>query len=208
ALGRQPREVAEAILRALTLDPTLIGRAEVAGAGYLNFFVAPAYWRRVIRVARKEGPAFGRSRTGGGRPVQVEFVSANPTGPLHVAHGRGAAVGDAVGRLLEATGWQVEREYYINDAGAQVALLGASIWARYQELGGRAVPFPEGGYQGAYIRHLAEALLAKEGKRLLALAEGEAARSAASRSGQVARIHFMAATRSWVGRGRLAPKSS
>ncbi|MGH2767999.1 MAG: hypothetical protein ACRDIF_03470 [Actinomycetota bacterium] len=82
ALGRQPREVAEAILRALTLDPSLVARAEVAGAGYLNFFVAPAYWRRVIRVARKEGPAFGRSRTGGGRPVQVEFVSANPTGLL------------------------------------------------------------------------------------------------------------------------------
>ncbi|MGH7407308.1 MAG: arginine--tRNA ligase [Candidatus Methylomirabilales bacterium] len=175
ALGRRPREVAEEILRALTLDPLLVARVEVAGAGYLNFFVAPGYWRQVIRVAREEGPAFGRSRAGGGRLVQVEFVSANPTGPLHVAHGRGAAVGDAVARLLEATGWHVEREYYINDAGAQVAVLGASVWARYQELTGRSAPFPADGYQGAYVRHLAEALLAKEGKRLLALPEGEAA---------------------------------
>ena len=175
ALGRRPRDVAEEILRALTLDPGLIARAEVAGTGYLNFFVAPAYWRRVVRVAREQGAAFGRSQTGGGRTVQVEFVSANPTGPLHVAHGRGAAVGDAVARLLEATGWHVEREYYINDAGAQVALLGASVWARYQELCGRAAAFPPDGYQGAYVRHLAEAFLAKEGKRLLALPEGEAA---------------------------------
>ncbi len=175
ALGQRPREVAEAILGALTLDPNLIARAEVAGAGYLNFFVAPAYWRQVVRVAREQGPAFGRSSMGGGRPVQVEFVSANPTGPLHVAHGRGAAVGDAVARLLEATGWQVEREYYINDAGTQMALLGTSIWVRYQELHGRTVPFPPDGYQGAYVRHLAEALMAKEGKRLLALPEGEAA---------------------------------
>ncbi|HEU5395298.1 MAG TPA: arginine--tRNA ligase, partial [Candidatus Methylomirabilis sp.] len=158
AFGRRPREVAEAILGALTVDPLLIARAEVAGAGYLNFFVAPAYWRRVIRMAREQAAAFGRSSTGEGRPIQVEFVSANPTGPLHVAHGRGAAVGDAVARLLEATGWRVEREYYINDAGAQVALLGASIWARSQELGGRPVAFPPDGYQGAYVRQLAEAL--------------------------------------------------
>jgi len=173
AFGRRPREVAEAILGALTVDPLLIARAEVAGAGYLNFFVAPSYWRRVVRVAREQAAAFGRSSTGEGRPIQVEFVSANPTGPLHVAHGRGAAVGDAVARFLEATGWRVEREYYINDAGAQVALLGASIWARYQALGGRPVAFPPDGYQGAYVRQLAEALLAKEGKRLLALPEAE-----------------------------------
>lgn len=174
ALGRRPREVAEALLSALTFDPALIARAEVAGAGYLNFFVAPAYWRRVVRDAREKGAAFGRSRTGDGRSVQVEFVSANPTGPLHVAHGRGAAVGDAVARLLEATGWRVQREYYINDAGTQVSLLGASVWARYQELHGRTVSFPPDGYQGAYVRDLAEALAAKEGKRLLALPEAEA----------------------------------
>jgi arginyl-tRNA synthetase len=174
-LRRKPREAAEAILGALTLDSSLVARAEAAGAGYVNFFVAPAYWRRIVRVARQQGPTFGRSGAGAGRAVQVEFVSANPTGPLHVAHGRGAAVGDAVARLFEATGWRVEREYYINDAGTQMALLGASIWARYQEQGGRAVPFPGDGYQGAYIRELAEALRAKEGTRLLGLPEGEAA---------------------------------
>jgi len=174
-LGRKPREVAEAILGNLTLDPRLVAGAEVAGAGYLNFVVAPAYWRQGVRIARVQGAAFGHSQAGGGRRVQVEFVSANPTGPLHVAHGRGAAVGEAVARLLEATGWRVEREYYINDAGTQMGLLGASIWARYQELSGRAVPFPEGGYRGAYVRDLAEALAAKEGKRLLAMPEEEAA---------------------------------
>jgi arginyl-tRNA synthetase len=152
---RSPREVAIAIQEALAPDPDLVVKVEVAGPGYLNVFVASGWWQGGIREVLAAGPAYGRAAIGQGQRVQVEFVSANPTGPLHVGHGRGAALGDAIANLLGAVGYQVEREYYINDAGSQMRLLGESVWARYLEAMGKPVQFPENGYHGEYVRELA-----------------------------------------------------
>ncbi|HSD50066.1 MAG TPA: arginine--tRNA ligase [Candidatus Methylomirabilis sp.] len=152
---RSPRDVAVAIQQAIRVDPGIVAKVEVAGPGYLNFFVANAWWHAVVREILAAGPAFGRGSVGQSQRVQVEFVSANPTGPLHVGHGRGAALGDAVANLLAAVGFQVEREYYINDAGSQMRLLGESVWARLLETQGRPVQFPSNGYHGEYIRELA-----------------------------------------------------
>jgi len=152
---RSPRDVAAAIQRAIAVDPGVVAKVEVAGPGYLNFFVANAWWQAGVRDVLAAGPAYGRAAVGQGQRVQVEFVSANPTGPLHVGHGRGAALGDAVANLLAAVGFQVEREYYINDAGSQMRLLGESVWARLLEARGKAVSFPENGYHGDYVRELA-----------------------------------------------------
>ena len=153
---RSPRDVAAALRQAVILDPALVDKVEVAGPGYLNLFVASSWWQRVIRQVLSAGPSYGRATVGQGQRVQVEFVSANPTGPLHVGHGRGAALGDAVSNLLEAVGYQVEREYYVNDAGSQMRLLGESVWARYLEARGTPVQFPENGYRGDYVRELAD----------------------------------------------------
>ena len=127
----------------------------MAGAGYLNIFVARNWWHAIVGRVLSAGQEYGKANLGEGQRVQVEFVSANPTGPLHVGHGRGAILGDAVASLLTAIGYQVEREFYINDAGTQVRLLGESIWARHLELAGRPVVFPENGYHGEYVRDLA-----------------------------------------------------
>ena len=152
---RSPRDVAMAIQRAVNPDPALVEKIEVAGPGYLNIFVANDWWHEAILRVLGEAAAYGRATVGQGQRVQVEFVSANPTGPLHVGHGRGAALGDAIASLLEAVGYRVEREYYINDAGSQMRLLGESVWARHLEACGRSVQFPENGYHGEYIRELA-----------------------------------------------------
>jgi arginyl-tRNA synthetase len=152
---RSPRDVAVAIQQAITVDPGIIAKVEVAGPGYLNFFVANGWWHAVVREVLAAGPSFGRATVGQGQRVQVEFVSANPTGPLHVGHGRGAVLGDAIANLLAAVGFQVEREYYINDAGTQMRLLGESVWARLLEARGKAVHFPENGYHGEYVQELA-----------------------------------------------------
>ena len=130
---RPPRDVAAAIQRAVNPDPSLFEKVEVAGPGYLNVFVAAGWWHEVTRTVLANRTAYGRGTVGEGKRVQVEFVSANPTGPLHVGHGRGAALGDAVANLLQAMGYRVEREYYINDAGSQMRLLGESVWARHLE---------------------------------------------------------------------------
>lgn len=161
-LRRKPREIAATLRQAMRPDPQLVDRIEVAGAGYLNIFVAKTRWRAVIPVILAAGATYGRASLGNGRRVQVEFVSANPTGPLHVGHGRGAALGDAVSELLEAVGYDVEREFYINDAGTQVRLLGESLWARVQEAAGRAPTFPENGYHGEYVRDVAAQLVAAD----------------------------------------------
>ncbi|MFB3818333.1 MAG: arginine--tRNA ligase [Candidatus Methylomirabilales bacterium] len=166
-LKRKPRDIATAVQAALRPDPGVVARVEVAGAGYLNLFVAPAWWQSVVRDVLAAGDAYGRAEIGAGRRIQVEFVSANPTGPLHVGHGRGAALGDAVAALLAAVGYAVEREYYINDAGTQVKLLGESVRARYLESLGRPAEFPEAGYHGDYIRDVA----AKVAERVPGLAD-------------------------------------
>jgi arginyl-tRNA synthetase len=155
-LKRKPRDIAAAIRQAMPPAPGLLERVEVAGAGYLNLFVARSWWQGVIGRVLAAGEAYGRAEVGAGRRVQVEFVSANPTGPLHVGHGRGAALGDAVANLLTAVGYRVDREFYVNDAGTQVRLLGESVWARLQESLGRDVTFPENGYHGEYIRDVAQ----------------------------------------------------
>ncbi|HSB81232.1 MAG TPA: arginine--tRNA ligase [Candidatus Methylomirabilis sp.] len=159
-LRRKPRDIALAIQQAFTADPALVEKVEIAGGGYLNFFVSKPWWQAIIQEVQRAGPAYGRSTVGQGQRVQVEFVSANPTGPLHVGHGRGAALGDAVASLLSQMGYHVEREYYINDAGSQVRLLGESIWARIQEAMGRPSAFPENGYHGEYVRELAQQVVA------------------------------------------------
>ncbi|MDP2045182.1 MAG: arginine--tRNA ligase, partial [Deltaproteobacteria bacterium] len=129
--------------------------------GFINFFIADAYWYRVIAEIHRMGTAYGNSNMGAGVKVQVEFVSANPTGPLHIGHGRGAALGDALANLLAATGHTVEREYYINDVGNQILTLGKSLYFRLRELSGEAVEFPAEGYQGDYMKDLARDYLAQ-----------------------------------------------
>jgi arginyl-tRNA synthetase len=180
-LRRKPRDIATAIQRAWMVDESLVDRVEVAGAGYLNLFVAKGWWRAVIPEILAAGASYGRAALGGGQRVQVEFVSANPTGPLHVGHGRGAALGDAIASLLAAVGYVVEREFYINDAGTQVRLLGESIWARHVEASGQAVSFPESGYHGEYVRDLATQIMAADPG--LAALQGEEAVAACTERG-------------------------
>lgn len=153
-LKRNPRELAAKLVAALEPSPW-VERAEVAGAGFVNVFLSGAARRSVVTRILAEGDRFGCAKTGSGDDVIVEFVSANPTGPLHVGHGRGAAVGDALARLLECQGFNVRREFYYNDAGAQIANLVLSVQARLREARGVDAPFPEDGYQGEYIREIA-----------------------------------------------------
>lgn len=157
AAKANPRQLAEAIVNALPADP-LVSRVEIAGPGFINFFINPDYQFQIVRQILEAGAAFGRSQTGAGKRVQVEFVSANPTGPLHVGHGRGAAYGSAVADLLEAVGFSVEREYYVNDAGRQMDILATSVWLRYLERCGEVFVFPSNGYRGEYVRDIAAAL--------------------------------------------------
>ena len=125
-----------------------IARVEVAGPGFINFFLTAAAFQHVVTEIHEAGEAFGRSTIGDGRTVQVEFVSANPTGPLHVGHGRGAAYGATVADLLVAAGFRVHREYYVNDAGRQMDILATSVWLRYLGLYGEDIRFPSNGYRG------------------------------------------------------------
>ena len=154
---RNPRELATAIVEALPESP-LLARTEVAGAGFINFHLAPLAYARELATIHREGAAYGASRLGGGERVLVEFVSANPTGPLHVGHGRQAAYGATLANILSAVGFEVAREYYINDAGRQMDILAVSTWVRYLELCGEKLPFPENGYRGDYVRPLAQQL--------------------------------------------------
>jgi arginyl-tRNA synthetase len=162
---RNPRELAQSILAALPASP-LVARTEVAGAGFINFHLAPAAYTAELEAIRARGAAYGRSEVGGGKRVLVEFVSANPTGPLHVGHGRHAAYGASLASLLSTVGFAVTREFYVNDAGRQVDILAVSVWLRYLELCGETVPFPSNGYRGDYLRPIAQELLDVEQRRL------------------------------------------
>ena len=155
--GRKPREIAEALVAALPASD-FIRETAIAGPGFVNFFVTEKAQSAVVRRVLEAGEAYGRGDVGAGTRVQVEFVSANPTGPLHVGHGRGAALGATIANLLEATGFDVQREYYVNDAGRQMDILGVSVWLRYLELAGEPVRFPANGYRGGYVRDVAAAL--------------------------------------------------
>lgn len=174
--GKKPRELGEALALRLPALCEDIERVEVAGPGFCNVTFKPSFWRRVVLEAESAGAAYGASDVGKGRKVLVEYVSANPTGPLHVGHGRGAAVGDSLARLLRATGHAVDTEYYLNDAGRQMRLLGFSVWLRLRELAGDKVVFPENPddwYRGEYITGLAADLLRQE-PQLPSLPEAEA----------------------------------
>ncbi len=158
---KAPRDIAATLIEALA-DSPLLDRVEVAGPGFINFTLAPTCWHQLLTDIMIRADQYGHATVGQGQRVQVEFVSANPTGPLHIGHGRGAAVGDAVAAILQAVGYDVQREYYVNDAGNQVATLGRSIWLRLRQLNGEKVVFPEDGYQGEYVRDLAGFLRAED----------------------------------------------
>jgi arginyl-tRNA synthetase len=162
---RNPRELAAALVAALP-PSALIARTEVAGAGFINFHLAAQAYARELASVHAQGAAYGRSARGAGEQLLVEFVSANPTGPLHVGHGRQAAYGATLANILAAAGFEVAREYYINDAGRQVDILAVSTWVRYLELCGERLPFPENGYRGDYVRPLAQQLRDTAGEQL------------------------------------------
>ncbi|MBK7541258.1 MAG: arginine--tRNA ligase [Candidatus Competibacteraceae bacterium] len=159
---RKPRELAERIVAALP-ESDRVANVEIAGPGFINFFLTPTAYHGILADILEQGDAFGRGSLGAGRRVQVEFVSANPTGPLHVGHGRGAAFGATVANLLDAIGYQVHREYYVNDAGRQMNILAVSIWLRYLEHCGERLTFPSNGYRGDYVREIATRIYAEHG---------------------------------------------
>ncbi len=163
---KNPRQIAARMAEKLAAHTDLIARVEIAGPGFVNIFINPDVWRRLIPEIIKKGADFGTSRIGADRKVMVEFVSANPTGPLSIGHGRQAILGDSIARLLTATGHDVFREYYYNDAGRQMRILGESTRARYLELLGEAFTFPEDGYQGEYIIDISRSLIKEQGDAL------------------------------------------
>jgi arginyl-tRNA synthetase len=160
--GSSPRDLAGRIITALP-DSTLIEKVEIAGPGFINFYLAASAGFQVVPQILQQADEFGRSDAGSGKRVQVEFVSANPTGPLHVGHGRGAAIGATVANLLHAAGFDVHSEYYVNDAGRQMDILAASVWLRYLELAGEELIFPVNGYKGDYVWDIAAALHREHG---------------------------------------------
>jgi arginyl-tRNA synthetase len=170
---KSPRAIAEIIVNKLAGSSELIERLEIAGPGFINFFIKESAWRSTLSVIDREGENYGKSKVGAGKKVQVEFVSANPTGPLHIGHGRGAATGDAVASLLLEAGFDVQREYYINDAGNQMNTLGLSGLLRYRQLLGEEVDFPENCYQGDYIKDIARDAITKHGERFLKVPQEE-----------------------------------
>ncbi|HEU4516465.1 MAG TPA: arginine--tRNA ligase [Steroidobacteraceae bacterium] len=165
AARTNPRALATKIVAAIPPNE-LVAKTEIAGPGFINFFMTPAAWQAEMGRVLAEGDAYGRGSGGAGRSTIVEFVSANPTGPLHVGHGRQATFGATVANLLEADGWRVHREYYVNDAGRQMDILAASVWLRYLESCGESLPFPANGYRGAYVHPVAAHLREKHGEAL------------------------------------------
>ena len=163
-----PRQLALQLIEAMSAND-IVSKIELAGAGFINFFIDANAQYQVISTIHQQGNQFGLSQIGSGKKVQVEFVSANPTGPLHVGHGRGAAYGSAVANLLVATGFDVHKEYYVNDAGRQMDILATSVWLRYLEACGETLVFPCNAYRGAYVRDLAQNLVSNQGKNFVHL---------------------------------------
>ncbi len=171
-----PRKTAERVLQELKLPSTLIAKTEIAGPGFINFWLAEDQLANAHQQILKAGAKYGRATWGAGLKVNVEFVSANPTGPLHVGHGRGAALGDAIASLLEWTGHAVTREFYVNDAGVQIDKAAQSLWARIRQEAGYQAEVPEGGYHGEYVKENARGVLEREGRAFADLPEEEALR--------------------------------
>ena len=169
-----PRKIADIIIAHLPDAQSIIAKTEIAGPGFINFFIKPSAWHPVLQEIHQADTGYGATDLGKGQKFQVEFVSSNPTGPLHVGHGRGAAVGDAVANILAFCGYDVQREYYINDSGRQIQTLGRSVLLRYQELFGRRVKFPDECYQGGYIIDLAAEIKSQQGDALLSRSEHDA----------------------------------
>ncbi|MEE8335629.1 MAG: arginine--tRNA ligase, partial [Candidatus Neomarinimicrobiota bacterium] len=165
AVGKPPLKIAEDIKKNLKIDSSLAGEITVTAPGFINFRISPDYYYGVLKNILTDSD-FGRGKQGAGENANVEFVSANPTGPLTVGHGRQAVLGDAVANILEWNGYSVTREYYYNDAGRQMRILGQSVEARYYQESGRESHLPEGGYQGDYIRKIAKEILADNGPGL------------------------------------------
>ena len=163
-----PRQLAQQLIEAMPAND-IVSKIELAGAGFINFFIDANAQYQIISTIHQQGNQFGLSQIGSGKKVQVEFVSANPTGPLHVGHGRGAAYGSAVANLLVATGFDVHKEYYVNDAGRQMDILATSVWLRYLEACGETLVFPCNAYRGAYVRDLAQNLVSNQGKNFVHL---------------------------------------
>lgn len=161
---KPPRELAQQLVERIAKSE-LVARIEIAGPGFINFFLTPAAYHTVVRSILEQGDRYGRSTVGADQRVLLEFVSANPTGPLHVGHGRGAAYGATLANLLDAAGYAVEREYYVNDAGRQMDILACSVWLRYLELGGVELIFPDNAYRGAYVHDIAKQLRADNHNR-------------------------------------------
>ena len=168
-----PRKTAQRVLDELKLPPNLIARTEIAGPGFINFWLAETQLAAAHQEILGAGTNYGRSTWGSGLKVNVEFVSANPTGPLHVGHGRGAALGDAIASLLEWTGHSVTREFYVNDAGVQIDKLAQSLWARIRQEAGHPAEIPEGGYHGEYLRENARQVLEREGRSFVELDQAQ-----------------------------------
>jgi arginyl-tRNA synthetase len=171
---KNPREIARILLERIDDSGQVLEKVEIAGPGFMNFFIRESCWSSFLKKVDDEGNRYGSSDLGKGRRIQVEFVSANPTGPLHIGHARGAVVGDVMANILAAVGYDIFREYYINDAGNQMNNLGKSVLLRYRELLGRTEEFPEGCYKGEYIRDLAAELLKRERERYLDMDAQEA----------------------------------
>jgi arginyl-tRNA synthetase len=163
-----PRKIAEKIVDNIGDGESILEKMEIAGPGFINFFIKSTIWVTLLEDVDELGERYGQSSMGKGKKVQVEFVSANPTGPLHIGHARGAVIGDVIASLLETSGYSVSREYYINDAGKQMNILGKSVWYRYLELLGEKTAFPEDCYQGRYISSIAGEIFEKYGDTLKA----------------------------------------
>ncbi len=166
-LKQNPRQIAQNIVNNLSFDPALIEKVEIAGPGFINFFYAPSYLQNFVQEILDENKNYGRNQTGKNQKAQVEFVSANPTGPLTIGHGRQAVIGDTIANFLEWSGYQVIREYYFNNAGRQMRVLGDSVKLRYRELCGEKINFPDDFYQGQYILEIARELKKEHGDSLL-----------------------------------------
>jgi len=174
-LRTAPRAIAEAIVQNLDDDADLFAKISIDGPGFINFTMSPRFWQTALAEMLAAGAAYGEADWGNGRKVQVEFVSANPTGPLHFGGARNAAIGDALSRLLENSGYQVQREYYVNDRGTQMNTFALTLWRRYQQLFGLDVDIPADGYPGAYMIEYANKIKAEHGDSLLTLPEEEIA---------------------------------
>jgi arginyl-tRNA synthetase len=173
-ISKKPRDVAGLIINNLNGYSDVISRIEVAGPGFINFFMTRDFWLNGLSEVIKKADRYGSLNIGANEKIQVEFVSANPTGPLHVGHGRGAVVGDVLANILKKAGYDVCKEYYINDVGLQMETLGLSTFVRYRQLFGEEVEFPQNGYKGEYIRDIARDIILKKGDHFLKMTEREA----------------------------------